>query len=242
VYLLSPSVSLCDLVCVLLMTCVCVRVMTCVPHEGASADLWRFDTSTLGWERVVDTTANGVGPTGRYFHAMTSVGLRDLWMYGGSGDDYPYKFKEMWRFDMFTRGWKLVDNGTVNGPQPDPSDWGRDKHVMTSVGMDLWIHGGYRYSGNFGEGTLCLFLTAVTVDCGVVCVRTMTYVTLTGTPSNDLWRFDTSKDVWETVDNTAVNGEAPTARFSHVMTSVGLDLWLHGGSQRLCVLWCSCGS
>ena len=68
------------------MTCVCVLFMTCVPDEANemffSAELWRFDTSTLGWEEVVNTMDNGVGPSGRYDHAMTSVGL-DLWMYGG---------------------------------------------------------------------------------------------------------------------------------------------------------------
>ncbi len=63
-----------------------------------------------------------------------------------------------------------------------------------------------------------------------MCLRIMTYVTHTGGASNDLWRFDTSKDVWEAVDNKAVNGEPPGERTSHVMTSVGQDLWLHGGS------------
>jgi hypothetical protein len=79
--------------------------MTSVPHAGNtddhlymsevastgrySTELWRFDTSTLGWEQVVNTTANGVGPSGRNSHVMTSVGL-DLWMYGG----YIYNYGE----------------------------------------------------------------------------------------------------------------------------------------------------
>jgi hypothetical protein len=42
--------------------------------------------------------------------------------------------------------------------------------------------------------------------------------------SDDLWRFDTSKGVWEEVYVVV----RPSARNSHVMTSVGLDLWLHG--------------
>jgi hypothetical protein len=66
---------------------VCVRLMTCVPHadlsaELLSAELWRFSTSTLGWERVDSTAANGAGPSGRSSHVMTSVGL-DLWVHGG---------------------------------------------------------------------------------------------------------------------------------------------------------------
>jgi len=56
--------------------------MTGVPHAGRSAELWRFSTSTLGWERVDSTAANGAGPSARYGHVMTSVGL-DLWVHGG---------------------------------------------------------------------------------------------------------------------------------------------------------------
>jgi hypothetical protein len=60
------------------------------PYVGAvSAELWRFSTSTRGWERADSTVANGDGPSGRSGHVMTSVGL-DLWVYGGltdSGED-----------------------------------------------------------------------------------------------------------------------------------------------------------
>jgi hypothetical protein len=48
--------------------------------------------------------------------------------------------------------------------------------------------------------------------------------------STELWRFDTFTRGWERVDKTAANGAAPSARLFHVMTSVGLDLWMHGGS------------
>ena len=61
---------------------VCVRFMTCVPHAGYSTELWRFSTSTCVWERVDSTAANGAGPSGRFGHVMTSVGL-DLWVHGG---------------------------------------------------------------------------------------------------------------------------------------------------------------
>jgi hypothetical protein len=61
---------------------VCVRLMTDVPHAGYSSELWRFSTSTRGWERVESTAANGAGPSGRHGHVMTSVGL-DLWLHGG---------------------------------------------------------------------------------------------------------------------------------------------------------------
>ncbi len=76
VWLFAPSVTVCAVVC--------VRLMTCVPHAGLSAELWRFSTSTRGWERADSTAAaNGAGPSARVGHVMTSVGL-DLWVHGGS--------------------------------------------------------------------------------------------------------------------------------------------------------------
>jgi hypothetical protein len=62
----------------------------------------------------------------------------------------------------------------------------------------------------------------------VVCVRLMTCVPHADR-SAELWRFSTSTRVWERADITAANGAGPSARSDHVMTSVGLDLWLHGG-------------
>jgi hypothetical protein len=64
-------------------------------------------------------------------------------------------------------------------------------------------------------------------DC-VVCVRVMTGVPYAGF-SSELWRFSTSTREWERVDHTADNGASPSGRENHVMTSVGLDLWVHGG-------------
>ncbi len=65
--------------------------------------------------------------------------------------------------------------------------------------------------------------------CAVVCVRLMTCVPPAGSSSAELWRFSTSTLVWERADSTAANGAGPSARKGHVMTSVGLDLWVHGG-------------
>jgi len=76
---------------------------------------------------------------------------------------------------------------------------------------------------------VCFFAPSVTV-CAAVCVRLMTCVTQT-VWSEEMWRFSTSTRVWKQVD-TAANGAGPSARYYHVMTSVGLDLWVHGGSAR----------
>jgi hypothetical protein len=71
--------------------------------------------------------------------------------------------------------------------------------------------------------SLSTFSYTVTV-CVVVCVRAGN--------SAELWRFSTSTRVWERVDITAANGAGPSARSYHVMTSVGLDLWVHGGQTN----------
>jgi hypothetical protein len=72
--LFAPSWAVCAVVC--------VRLMTCVLHAGLSAELWRFSTSTRGWELADSTAANGAGPSALRGHVMTSVGL-DLWLHGG---------------------------------------------------------------------------------------------------------------------------------------------------------------
>jgi hypothetical protein len=73
------------------------------------------------------------------------------------------------------------------------------------------------------------FLEPSVTGCGVVCIRLMTCVPHAGVLSAELWRFTTSTCVWERADSTAANGAGPSARLYHVMTSVGLDLWVHGG-------------
>jgi hypothetical protein len=78
VFLFEPSVTVCAVVCA------CLRLMTGVPADtdSYSAELWRFSTSTRGWERLDITTANGAGPSGRWSEVITSVGV-DLWVHGG---------------------------------------------------------------------------------------------------------------------------------------------------------------
>jgi hypothetical protein len=77
---------------------------------------------------------------------------------------------------------------------------------MTSVGLDLWVHGG---ETKFGE------------KCPT-CSDSL-FV------SDEVWRFSTSTRGWERVDKIAVNATRPSRRQHATMTSVGLDLWLLGG-------------
>jgi hypothetical protein len=76
---------------------------------------------------------------------------------------------------------------------------------------------------------MCNTHDAVAVDAlrQRVC-RLITCVPYAGR-SDELWRFSTSTKEWERVDSTTANGARPSARQDHVMTSVGMDLWVHGG-------------
>jgi hypothetical protein len=79
---------------------------------------------------------------------------------------------DLWRFSTSTRDWEWV---SIWGPSR------RSNHVMTSVGLDLWVYGGFTNSGE-GDGRMwnthsavvpvlrermCLFPPSVTVCCGV---------------------------------------------------------------------------
>jgi hypothetical protein len=60
-----------------------------------------------------------------------------------NADADPWRFN-LWRFDTFTGGWTSV---VVNGAEPE-TVYSR----VTSVGLDLWQHGGFLY---LGEGDAC---------------------------------------------------------------------------------------
>jgi hypothetical protein len=155
-----------------------------------SAELFKLDVQTEEWKTI---TTSGVSPTPRSGHTMGSTdGF--LWVFGGATrSDYvnPGCSNELWRLCLATLEWTRIE---VPSDSVAPS--ARYDHVMTSVGLDLWLHGGSTDSDSTNA---------------------------------ELWRFDTSTLRWETVDSTTANGVAPSGRFGHVMTSVGRDLWLHGG-------------
>jgi hypothetical protein len=108
-----------------------------VTYAGLSDEMWRFSTSKIGWERVDNLF--GDTPSARAGYSMTSVGM-DLWLLGGNTDSV---FAEMWLFSTSTRGWERVGNTMTNGARPSA----RTGHVMTSVGLDLWVYGGETNSG-----------------------------------------------------------------------------------------------
>jgi hypothetical protein len=178
--------------------------VTCVTVAGDSADysdeVWLFETSTHGWQRVDNTEGNGDGPSSRFGHVMTSVG-EDLWLHGGnevSGED----------LDVSSEG----DGSATRVPL---------MLLLLCVSVEM-----------MNSVCLCAVVTGTLTVCAVVSVRFLTCVTLVGsssTLSTELWRFSTSTLGWYRVDNTVGNGVGPSARQRHVMTSVGENLWIHGG-------------
>jgi hypothetical protein len=188
---------------------VCVRLMTCVPPAGFSDELWRFSTSTRVWERADSTAVNGAGPSARSNHVMTSVGL-DLWVHGGStgeGDTCD-----------------CCCCCSVTRSCSDCVCCG-----VLCIRLMCNTHGAA--SGPALRERVCLFAPSVTV-CAVVYARLMTCVSHAEYLSAELWWFSTSTRRWDRADSTAVNDAGPSARSGHVMTSVGLDLWVHGGSTQ----------
>jgi hypothetical protein len=54
---------------------------------------------------------------------------------------------ELWRLSLTTLEWTKIEVAS-GGVRPSA----RARHTMTSVGLDLWVHGGYT---NSGEGDSC---------------------------------------------------------------------------------------
>jgi hypothetical protein len=49
---------------------------------------------------------------------------------------------------------------------------------------------------------------------------------------DELWRFSTLIREWAQVNDTVHDGTRPSARAYHVMASLGMDLWVHGGQTQ----------
>ncbi len=59
---------------------------------------------------------------------------------------------DLWRLSLSTLEWTNIEV-VPGGVRPS----GRENHVMTSVGLDLWVHGGL--SVDSGEGDGCMWNT-----------------------------------------------------------------------------------
>jgi hypothetical protein len=78
------------------------------------------------------------------------------------------KSDQLWRLSLVTLEWTLecplIEVAPV-GSRPSP----RWNHAMTSVGKDLWLHGGIRYSGEVDTCTTYAVWLLV-LNRGTVCL------------------------------------------------------------------------
>ncbi len=65
----------------------------------------------------------------------------------GLSNSYAACSDELWRLSLATLEWTKIGVAS-GGVRPSA----RARHTMTSVGLDLWVHGGYT---NSGEGDSC---------------------------------------------------------------------------------------
>jgi hypothetical protein len=113
------------------------------PGSGYFGELIKLDVENKQWTTI---TTSGVSPSARSGHTMgTTDGC--LWVFGGrtlsgDGETSVLDDKELWTLSLTTLEWTSIEVQT-GGARPS----GREGHVMTSVGLDLWVHGGYTSSG-----------------------------------------------------------------------------------------------
>ncbi len=113
------------------------------PGSGYFGELLKLDVETKQWTTI---TTSGVSPSARSGHTMvTTDGC--LWVFGGrtlsgDGETIVLDDAELWTLSLATLEWTSIEI-EKGGARPSA----REGHVMTSVGMDLWVHGGDTDSG-----------------------------------------------------------------------------------------------
>jgi hypothetical protein len=142
-------------------------------------DTWSFDVSTLSWSQVFTSTV----PRSR--SAMSCDYAQGAgWMFGGTFPD-PVTFfvdtNELWRFDITTQNWVLVQASNDSDPSRPDS---RDQHYfVTRPGTSQIL----LYSGQK------LRITILPVP---------PFFVFSAIPIGELWVYDTITGVWTVLDNS----------------------------------------
>jgi hypothetical protein len=174
------------------------------------------------WGKYPDLNPWSIGkPSARVGHTMVTGSDGALWSFGGEIETG--NSGELFKLDVETKEWTTI---TTSGVSPSA----RVGHTMGSTDGFLWVFGGQTVSGE-GEGrSVCV--TVLTTCCVVgVCADCDLCLPRAG-HTNDLWRLCLTTLEWTSIE-VAPGGAGPSGRFGHVMTSVGLDLWVHGGSTEI---------
>jgi hypothetical protein len=174
------------------------------------------------WRKYPDVNPWAIGkPSERGSHKMVTGSDGALWSFGGYTSS---EFSgELFKLDVETKQWTTI---TTSGVSPSA----RSGHTMGSTDGFLWVFGGYTDSGEGESRSVCC--SACNMQClgvyVVVCAVCDLCVPHAGL-SAELWRLSLTTLEWTSIE-VAAGSARPSARDGHVMTSVGLDLWVHGGS------------
>ncbi len=173
------------------------------------------------WGKYPDLNPWSIGkPSQRSGHEMVRGSDGALWSFGG---DTPTGLSgELFKLDVETKQWTTI---TTSGVSPSA----RYIHTMGSTDGFLWVFGGNTASGEGEARNVCVTVLTTCCVCGV-CADCDLCLPRAGL-SNDLWRLSLATLEWTSIE-VAPGGVGPSARSGHVMTSVGQDLWLHGGSTE----------
>jgi Kelch motif. len=102
----------------------------------------------MAWLRLTgslaarDSRSPSECPTGRECHRAVVVGS-NVWLFGGNNESA--RFDEMWRLDLETLRWCLVEPATRERPTA------RSAHTMVGYGSKLVVFGGWSGKGELSD-------------------------------------------------------------------------------------------
>jgi hypothetical protein len=134
-------------------------------------DLWVYDLRRNAWTELIPPGAAGSPPPRHEAAAWTRPHGDRLVIYGGEAIDENFQFTilaDTWEFDLSSRRWIEVTPPPADNIAP-PRNYG----TAVILGNRMYLYGGDM---------------PVTQDCGGV---------LPQNPTNELWRFDLHRRIWQ---------------------------------------------
>ncbi len=210
-------------------------------HQGALADVWRFDPTSSQWTWVtgsgaagaagvygtVGVTASSNAPGARYGAAAWTDAAGNVWVFGGYGMDASGAFgqlNDLWRYAPQSASWtwmagasSILGHASDTGAITDVPGARAYAVAWADSSGNLWLFGGYGLDNSATAGYL-----------------------------NDTWRYATATGQWTlvsgstTVDANGVyaatgtaSGNIPGARNGACgWTDPSGAFWFFGGSGR----------
>ncbi|RDB28537.1 Tip elongation aberrant protein 1 [Hypsizygus marmoreus] len=206
-------------------------------NEKQDDGLYLLNLVSREWTRV---TVHGLGPVGRYGHAVTMAGSKFI-VFGGQVDGQ--FLNELWSFDLNslrTRAvWEFIE--PAGGEVPAR----RTGHVCLTYGEKIFIFGGtdgqYHYNDTWSfdlqtrqwSELQCIgFIPTPREGHAAAVIDDVIYVFggrgVDGKDLSDLSAFKISNQRWYMFQNM---GPSPSGRSGHAMASVGARVYVLGGES-----------